>query len=65
MASRASAHDAWSAPVNLGDNINSAAGETRPSLSWDGSTLYFGSTRTATGIGAGDSNIYVSFRERR
>ena len=62
MASRASAHDAWSAPVNLGDNVNSPAGETRPSLSWDGSTLYFGSTRSTTGTT--DSNIYVSFRNR-
>jgi len=59
MASRASAHDAWSAPVNLGAAVNTAAAETRPSLSWDGTTLYFGSTR------AGDSNIYVSFRDRQ
>lgn len=59
MASRAKAHDAWSAPVNLGDNVNSAAAETRPSLSWDGSTLYFGSTRTT-----GEANIYVSTRGR-
>jgi len=59
MASRAKAQDAWSAPVNLGDNVNSAAAETRPSLSWDGSTLYFGSTRTT-----GEANIYVSTRGR-
>ena len=59
VASRASAHDAWSAPVNLGDNVNSPAAETRPSLSWDGTTLYFGSTRTT-----GEANIYVSSRSR-
>jgi hypothetical protein len=59
MASREKAHDAWSVPVNLGDNVNSAAAETRPSLSWDGSTLYFGSTRTT-----GEANIYVSTRGR-
>jgi hypothetical protein len=58
-AGRSKAHDAWSAPVNLGPNVNSAAGESRPSLSWDGATLYFGSTR-----GAGDSNIYMSTRAR-
>lgn len=59
MASRAQAQDPWSAPVNLGGNINSSAGDTRPSLSWDGTTLYFGSTRST-----GESNIYVSFRDR-
>jgi hypothetical protein len=59
MASRANAQDAWSAPLNLGGNINGPAGETRPSLSWDGTTLYFGSTRST-----GESNIYVSFRDR-
>jgi Tol biopolymer transport system component len=35
----------WSAPVNLGPTVNSPAAETRPSLSADGTTLYFGSTR--------------------
>ena len=50
---------AWSAPVNLGRTVNSPGGETRPSLSWDGTTLYFGSTRTT-----GESNIYVSSRNR-
>ena len=59
MASRAKAHDAWSTPVNLGDAVNSPAAETRPSLSWDGTTLYFGSTRLT-----GESNIYVSSRDR-
>ncbi|GLC27778.1 hypothetical protein [Roseisolibacter agri] len=59
MASREQARDAWSAPVNLGSTVNSAAAETRPSLSWDGATLYFGSTRST-----GESNIYVSVRAR-
>jgi hypothetical protein len=58
MASRANAHDAWSTPVNLGGNVNTPAAETRPSLSWDGSMLYFGSTRST-----GEANIYVSRRE--
>jgi hypothetical protein len=35
----------WSQPVNLGAAVNSPAAETRPSLSSDGTTLYFGSTR--------------------
>lgn len=42
----------WENPENLGPAVNSAAGESRPSLSWDGTTLYFGS--------AGD--IYVTTR---
>jgi len=35
----------WKQPVNLGPNINSASYETQPSISADGSTLYFVSTR--------------------
>jgi OmpA-OmpF porin, OOP family len=49
-ARRKSNSDAWSTPVNLGPNVNSVAAETRPSLSWDGTTLYFGSTRTGGGV---------------
>lgn len=56
-ATRARVQDTWSAPVNLGESVNSAAGETRPSMSWDGTTLYFGSTRLTS-----ESNIYVSTR---
>jgi ribosomal protein L24E len=55
-ATRSRTTAAWTAPVNLGPLVNSAASETRPSLSWNGHTLYFGSTRT----GAGD--IYVTTR---
>jgi Tol biopolymer transport system component len=62
-ATRASTSDPWSTPVNLGPNVNSAASETRPSLSWDGTTLYFGSTRTGGGA-EGDSDHYVTTRER-
>lgn len=56
-ATRASAHHPWSTPMNLGPAVNSAFGETRPSLSWDGTTLYFGSTRVGT-----QSDIYVTTR---
>jgi Tol biopolymer transport system component len=55
-ATRASWRDAWSTPVNLGPDINSAARETRPSLSWDGSVLYFGSSRN------GSSDVFVTTR---
>lgn len=61
VATRAKASEPWSTPVNLGPNVNSAAAETRPSLSWDGTTLYFGSTRPG---GEGSSDIYVSTRSR-
>jgi hypothetical protein len=61
-ATRASAFDPWSEPFNLGPNVNSANGaETRPSLSWDGTTLYFGSTRPG---GDGSTDHYVTTRTR-
>jgi len=52
---------AWSAPVNLGRTVNSPGGETRPSLSWDGTTLYFGSTPAG---GEGSADIFVTTRRR-
>ena len=60
-ATRSSGSDPWSTPVNLGPGVNSAAAETRPSLSWDGTTLYFGSTKPG---GEGSSDHYVTTRER-
>jgi hypothetical protein len=62
VATRASTSDPWSTPVNLGPDINTPAGETRPSLSWDGTTLYFGSNRPASEAGSVD--IYVATRAR-
>jgi hypothetical protein len=65
-ATRASVEDAWSAPVNLGSNVNTAFGESRPSLSWDAEQLLFGRAGPAgTGEGGtGMSDIYVTTRER-
>jgi Tol biopolymer transport system component len=61
-ATRAGARSPWSTPENLGPNVNSSAGaETRPSLSWDGTTLYFGSTRPG---GEGSTDHYVTTRQR-
>lgn len=60
-ATRARNSATWSAPVNLGSNVNSPAAETRPSLSWDGTTLYFGSTRAG---GEGMIDIYVTTRAK-
>lgn len=59
-ATRASTSAPWAMPVNLGPNVNSPAAETRPSLSWDGTTLYFGSTR----IVADDSDHYMTTRDK-
>jgi len=55
-ATRSRSTHPWSEPVNLGTLVNSSESETRPSLSWNGKTLYFGSTRTGFG------DIYVTTR---
>ena len=60
-ASRAATSVPWSIPVNLGANVNSTAADTRPSISWDGTTLHFGSARAG---GEGSTDIYVTTRER-
>ena len=60
-ATRASTSDAWSAPTNLGTAVNSTANELRPSLSWDGTTLYFGSTRAG---GEGSQDLFLTTRSK-
>jgi hypothetical protein len=60
-ATRLTTSDPWSAPVNLGPSVNSIANETRPYLSWGGTTLYFGTTRVGV-EGAGD--IFFSTRTK-
>lgn len=60
VATRASADDPWSAPVNLGTAVNTSAGETRPSLSWDARTLLFGRAPGPEGM----SDIYVATRDK-
>ena len=61
VSTRASTSDAWSAPQNLGANVNSGANELRATLSWDGTTLYFGSTRAG---GEGSQDIYMTTRAK-
>lgn len=53
------ANSEWSAPVNLGPTINTAAAELQPALSSDELSLYFASNR-AGGFGLND--IWVSRR---
>lgn len=57
-ATRESVNDTWSPPVNLGPTVNTAAGESRPSFSWDAETLYFGRAPGPEGM----SDIYVTER---
>jgi OOP family OmpA-OmpF porin len=49
----------WSAPINLGPQINSPFRETTPYLSSDKQTLYFASNRPG---GIGGTDMYVSRR---
>ena len=56
LSTRASTSDPWGTPVNAGTNVNSAARDIRCSLSWDGTTMYFSSTR------AGSMDIWVTRR---
>jgi hypothetical protein len=53
-ARRTSISETWSDPVNVGSNVNTAAAETRASLSGDGARLHFGRL----------GDIYVSTREK-
>ncbi len=53
------ANSEWSAPVNLGPTVNSAATDQAPSLSPDGLSLYFGSDRPG---GLGGTDLWVSRR---
>jgi len=60
-ANRSDVSDAWSVPENAGANINSNLGETRPFLSWDRKTLYFGTARAGV---EGAADIFYSTRQR-
>jgi len=60
VSTRQNVNDPWAAPITLGSAVNTAANETRPALSWDGTTLYFG---RAPGP-EGSSDIFVTTRER-
>jgi hypothetical protein len=60
VATRKSIRHPWSPPANLGAAVNTAAAESRPSLSWDARTLYFG---RAPGP-EGQSDIYVTNRHK-
>lgn len=50
--------NAWSKPKNLGENVNSPAWDSQPSIASDGRTLFFVSNREG---GFGKSDIYYSY----
>ncbi len=59
-ATRSSTDDHWGSAVEI-SQVNSTAVESRASMSWDGTTLLFGSTRA----GEGSADIYISTRQKR
>lgn len=63
VSTRASATDPWSTPVNLGPVVNSLTPsmQGRPAISFDGTALYFYSSRPD---GFGSNDIYVSTRTK-
>jgi Tol biopolymer transport system component len=60
VATRESTDDPWSAPVDLGPEVNTSASETRPSLSWHADQVLFGRSPGPEG----GSDVYVSTREK-
>jgi len=61
VATRESADDPFSAPVSVGDAVNTTdKNETRPSFSWDALTLLFGRAPGPEGM----TDIYVTTREK-
>jgi WD40 repeat protein len=61
VSTRPTTDSPWSTPVNLGSGVNSATFDGAPSLSWDGTELYFFSDR---GGGYGKNDLYVTRRAR-
>jgi Tol biopolymer transport system component len=60
-SNRRSVRDPWSTPVNLGAPMNTAAAEQQASLSGDGRTLVFATSRTGTLSG---TDLWMSTRTR-
>jgi hypothetical protein len=59
VTTRPTISDPWSSPVNLGPTVNSSAPDWDPSISADGLTLYFSSTRSG---GYGDVDVWLTTR---
>lgn len=59
MATRATAHDTWNTPINLGPTVNSSSHDDGPHVSHDGLELYFASDRPG---GSGSWDIWMVTR---
>ena len=59
VTTRTTINDDWGTPVNLGATINSSTYDHRPSISADGLSLYFESTRPG---GRGGCDVWVTTR---
>ena len=55
LTTRETKDDPWGEPTNLGPAINTQSGEAAPSISADGSALYFGSNRSG---GSGNVDMW-------
>jgi WD40-like Beta Propeller Repeat len=64
VATRETTADPWSQPLNLGAPLNSTDDDGAPALSWDGTTLYFYSTRAGGGVATERRDLYVTTRVR-
>jgi hypothetical protein len=60
VSQRASVHNPWGLPLNLGAIVNTPGVENVPALSRDGHFLFFNSDRAGT---SGILDIWVSYRE--
>jgi len=60
-AARSSVNGTWSTPVNLGALVNSASGENFPSITADGTSLFFSSDKPG---GFGSTDLYASTRRK-
>ncbi len=61
VSTRATTHDKWSTPVNLGAGVNTPYDDRAPYLSDDGLTLIFSSDRPG---GLGGTDFYMISRKR-
>ena len=59
VTTRETVDDEWNFPLNLGANVNSSANEAHPSISSDGLSLFFHSTRSG---GSGLHDLWMTTR---
>jgi len=61
VSTRATTSDPWSSPVNVGAPINTGRHDGGPSLSFDGTALYFHSAQRLGNVGVGCPNSSTCF----